>query len=200
MTDSLGIDTSPPVSRIILVRHGPTEWSRDGRHTGRTALPLEEDGKEAAVALRPRLAELGIVEAYSSPLSRALDTCRLAGFGDPVLLDDLMEWDYGEYEGRTTTEIQQERPGWSVFTDRCPGGEGPGEVARRAERVLSRIQLDPDAEGAVVLFSHGHLLRVLAVTYLDLHPRDGRLLTLDTASISVLGFERDRQVLRVWNS
>lgn len=192
--------TAPPVGRIILVRHGSTEWSRSGQHTGRTDIPLDEEGRAAAVELAARLATLDIVTAISSPLSRALDTCRLAGFAEPALSDDLLEWDYGEYEGRTTAEIHKERPGWSIFKDGCPGGESLADVEGRCEAVIDRLSLDPEAPGSVALFAHGHLLRVLGATYLGIGGAVGALLTLDTASVSTLGFERRTRVVRNWNT
>jgi probable phosphoglycerate mutase len=192
--------TSPPVARITLVRHASTEWSRSGRHTSFTDLPLDELGRRQAEALGGRLGRFDVRAVYSSPRRRALDTCLLAGFTEPVVLADLAEWDYGDYEGLTTAEIRAERPGWSIFEDGCPGGEDAKQVARRCERALAAIPLDPSGEGTALVFAHSHLLRVFAVTYLGLEPVHGRLVALDTGSVSVLGFDRQGRVLRLWNS
>ncbi len=192
--------TTLPVSRIILVRHGSTEWSRDGRHTGRTDLPLDDEGRRDARCLAGRLEPLGITAVRSSPLARARETCTLAGFPCAELDPALVEWDYGEYEGLTTVEIQRRRPDWSLFRDGCPGGESIGDVTRRCEGLLDSLPLEPGSAGAAALFAHGHLLRVLAASYLGLGADGGALLSLDTASVSVLGFERRQRVLCRWNT
>jgi broad specificity phosphatase PhoE len=192
-------NTTPLVGRIILVRHGPTAWSRSGQHTSHTDLPLDEEGRHAALGLARRLAALGIIFALTSPLRRAHETARLAGFPDAHVCGDLVEWDYGQYEGRTTLDIQRERPGWSIFRDGCPGGEDVSAVERRCQRVLDALNVDPEAEGAVALFAHGHLLRVLGASYLGLGGAAGEKLALDTASVSILGFERQTPILRAWN-
>ncbi len=184
-------------AEVFLVRHGSTEWSRSGRHTGRTDVPLDPDGIGEAEHLGTRLhgERFGLV--LSSPLSRALETCRLAGFGDRAeRRDDLMEWDYGEYEGITTAEIRERRPGWSLFDDGCPRGEDAEQVGARADRILAEIAA---VDGNAALFAHGHVLRVLAARWLGLAPRDGRLFALSTASISVLGHERETKVISLWN-
>jgi broad specificity phosphatase PhoE len=183
---------------IVLARHGETEWSRDGRHTGRTDIPLTENGRRQARALGRALAEWRFERVVSSPLERALDTCRLAGLGDAVeTSDDLLEWDYGEYEGVATPQIRESRPGWYLWRDGCPGGEQPQDVGRRADRVIAAVA---DCEGDVALFAHGHVLRVIAARWLGLGPEAGALLALGTATISVLGYEREARVVRRWNA
>lgn len=185
--------------RLVLVRHGATAWSRSGRHTGRTDLPLDEGGQAQAVALGDRLRSMGIDRVVTSPLERARATCELAGFGGmAATVDDLVEWDYGDYEGRTTEEIRAERPGWQLFRDGCPGGEDAAEVGARADAVLARVAAAPTGS-TVALFGHGHLLRVLAARWLTLGPVGGRLLALDPGSVSVLGHERETRVVRCWN-
>lgn len=183
--------------RIWLVRHGETEWARLGRHTGHTDIPLTEAGRLQALALGPRLAGLPFTTVLSSPLSRALDTARLAGFADRVQLDpDLREWDYGADEGRTTPEIRAERPGWSVWTDGVPDGEPIEAVGARVDRVIERARaLDGDS----LCFAHGHVLRVLTARWLGLAPAAGALFALGTATISILGWERETPVISRWN-
>ena len=182
---------------IWLVRHGETEWSRSGKHTGRTDLPLTEAGRRRAADLAPPLAARAFSAVFSSPLLRASETCRLAGLGDDVkILDDLAEWDYGAFEGRTTNEIRLEVPDWSIWTSPVPRGESIGQVAERAQQVIAKVAA---MQGSVALFSHGHLLRILAACWLQLPPQAGRLLALDTGSISVLGYERATRVIRSWN-
>jgi probable phosphoglycerate mutase len=179
------------------VRHGETEWSRTGRHTGRTDVPLDETGRWQAEVLGARLAGRDFALVLASPLSRALDTCRLAGLGGRAQIrDDLIEWDYGAYEGRTTDEIRRERSGWSLWADGVVGGETAEQVGARADRVLAGLD---GAGGDAVVFSHGHFLRVLAVRYLGLPPTDGRRLALDPATISVLGHEHEWRAIRHWN-
>jgi broad specificity phosphatase PhoE len=186
------------VSEIVLVRHGETEWSKAGKHTGRTDVPLTDRGREEAEAVGAALRDRQFERVLTSPLSRAADTCRLAGFGDVAeLRDELMEWDYGAYEGRTTAEIRQERPGWSLWRDGVPEGETAADVGARADRVIAELRgLDGDA----LLFAHGHLLRVLTARWLGLEPIEGRLFALDSGTISLLGFERETPVIRVWNA
>jgi broad specificity phosphatase PhoE len=184
---------------VYLARHGETAWSLSGQHTGRTDLPLTEHGERNARALGERLRGLRPAKVFTSPLQRAMRTCELAGFGDAAERDpDLMEWDYGEYEGRRTVEIHAERPGWLLFRDGCPGGEAPNEVGSRADRVIKRVRAVP---GDVVLFSSGHFLRVLAARWLGLDAGGGRYFLLGTASLSALGYEHDRSepALRLWN-
>jgi broad specificity phosphatase PhoE len=183
---------------IVLARHGETEWSRDGRHTGRTDIPLTGNGRRQAQLLGEALAEWSFRRVLSSPLERALETCRLAGTGDSVeTTDDLLEWDYGEYEGITTPEIRERRPDWYLWRDGCPGGEQPEDVGRRADRVIAEVAA---TDGDVVLFAHGHVLRVIAARWLGLGPEAGALLALSTATISVLGYERETRVVRRWNA
>jgi broad specificity phosphatase PhoE len=185
------------VTEIILVRHGETEWSKAGKHTGRTDIPLTDLGREEAAAVRAALRERQFERVLSSPLARAADTCRLAGFGDVAeYRDELMEWDYGAYEGRTTPEIREERPGWSLWRDGVPQGETAADVGARADRVIAELRgLDGDA----LVFAHGHLLRVFATRWIGLEPAAGRLFALDSATISILGYEREARVIRVWN-
>ena len=181
---------------IVLVRHGETEWSRDGRHTGRTDLPLTENGRRQAELLRGALAEWGFAQVLSSPLQRALETCRLAGLRDSAqTTDDLRAWDYGEYEGITTAQIRESRPDWYLWRDGCPGGEQAVDVGRRVDRVIASL-----GEGDVALFAHGHVLRVLAARWIGLEPEAGALLALGTGTLSVLGYERETRVVRRWNS
>jgi len=183
---------------VVLVRHGETEWSASGRHTSFTDLPLTARGRDEARSLRARLATWDFSVVLMSPRQRARDTCDLAGVAAHALVDDdLAEWDYGDYEGRTTAEIRQHDPGWTIFTEDPPGGESAAEVSERADRVLARAL---DADGPVALFSHGHFLRVLGARWIDLPAVDGRLLGLDTATLCVLGHEHDARVIRVWNS
>jgi probable phosphoglycerate mutase len=182
---------------IWLIRHGETEWSRSGAHTGLTDLPLTDAGRENAAAVGRWLAGRKFALVLTSPLARARETCRLAGYGDSAQVDpNLCEWDYGDYEGRTTEAIRQGNPGWSLWADGPLHGETAGEVGARAERVLARV-LQP--EGCVALFAPGHILRILTARWLGLPPDCGRLFALSTASVSVLGYERDTHVIAKWN-
>lgn len=189
---------------LIVVRHGETEWSRDGRHTGRTDIPLTDKGEASAATLKPALARRGIVATFSSPAQRARRTAELAGLPDISVDPDLWEWDYGGYEGRTTKDIQAGRPGWYLWRDGViPGDAGhPGEtiqqVGERADRVLARVR-PLLAQGNVALVAHGHILRVLTARYLGLEPDGGRLFKLDTGTISALGTEHDEPVIDSWN-
>jgi broad specificity phosphatase PhoE len=183
---------------ILLARHGETEWSRDRRHTGRTDIPLTETGRREAAMLRDSLSDRSFGRVLSSPLSRALDTCRGAGLGgDAEVSDDLCEWDYGEYEGIITAEIRRGRPGWSLWRDGCPGGETAADVGRRADRVIASLA---GLEGDAALFAHGHVLRVLTARWLGLGPEAGALFKLDTATLSALGYERETRVITRWNA
>jgi probable phosphoglycerate mutase len=183
--------------RIWLVRHGATEWARLGRHTGHTDIPLTEAGRLQALTLGPRLAGLAFASVLSSPLSRALDTARLAGFADRVHLDpDLREWDYGADEGRTTPEIRAERPGWTVWTDGVRDGEAIEAVGARVDRVIERARA---LDGDTLCFAHGHVLRVLTARWLGLAPSAGAFFALGTATISILGWERETPVISRWN-
>lgn len=183
--------------RLWLVRHGETEWARLGRHTGRTDVPLTEAGRVQARAIADRLAGVRFSRVLSSPLSRALETARLAGYGDVVEVEpDLAEWDYGAYEGRTTPEIRQTVRGWTIWEQGPRGGETAADVTARVDLVLSALD---HAEGNVALFAHGHVLRVLAARWLGLPASEGRRFALGTATVSVLGWEREARVVERWN-
>jgi probable phosphoglycerate mutase len=182
---------------IWLIRHGETAWSLSGAHTGRTDIPLTEAGRSAAQAIGRKLGGRSFALVLTSPLERARETCRLAGYAAMARVDScLREWDYGDYEGRTTAEIRTQRPDWNLWSDGVPNGETVEEVAARAEGVIARSVA---VAGDVALFAHGHLLRILAARWLDLPPTDGRLYALGTASVSTLGYERDTRVLTRWN-
>lgn len=184
--------------QVWLLRHGETEWSADLRHTGRTDVALTPAGVLQAKQLARALAGHTFALVLTSPLSRASETCRLAGYGDQAVVDDdLLEWDYGEYEGRTTVDIRRDNPGWTIWTGDPPGGESAEQVALRTKRVIDCVLT---ADGDAALFAHAHLLRILATTWLGLAPADGRLLALDTATLSVLGFEDETRVVRQWNA
>ncbi len=186
-----------PGPEIVLVRHGETLWSRSGKHTGRTDIPLTEEGRGQSERVGDTLRGRQFVLVLSSPLQRAAETCRLAGLGDvAVLREELMEWDYGAYEGRTTPEIRTDVPGWSLWRDGVPGGETAADVGRRVDGVIAELAA---VDGDVALFAHGHVLRVLAARWLGLPPADGRLFALDPATISILGHERETPVIRRWN-
>ena len=183
---------------LVLLRHGETEWSRDGLHTGRTDIPLTDEGRRQAERLRDGLGEWSFTRVLASPLRRALDTCRLAGFGDRAEPSDaLLEWDYGEYEGLTTPEIRERRPGWYLWSDGCPGGESTTDVGSRVDPLVSELK---ESEGSVAVFAHGHVLRVLAARWVELPPEAGARLWLATATMSVLGFERETAAIRRWNA
>ncbi len=185
------------LSQVVLVRHGETAWSRSGRHTSLTDVALTPAGREAAARLARRLSEHTFATVLTSPLQRAAETCTLAGFGGRCeRCDDLVEWGYGSYEGRTTSEIRMENPGWSLWRDGAPGGETPEQVGARADRVLERVR---NLDGDALLFAHGHLLRVLAARWLGFPPADGRCLLLSSAGVSRLGYEREQPVLASWN-
>jgi len=187
---------------IWLVRHGETEWSRSGAHTGRTDIPLTAAGRESAAALGRYLAGRQFSLVLTSPLERARETCRLAGFGDAARIEpDLREWDYGEFEGRTTPGIQKEFPGWSLWVSGVRNGETIDQVAARADAVIARslaVEAN-DAEADVALFAHGHILRILAARWLGLAADAGRLFALGTATLSSLGYERETRVITRWN-
>lgn len=183
---------------IWLVRHGETAWAAAGRHTGRTDISLTETGVLQGKALEPRLADHPFALVLASPLKRAAETCRLAGYGERAeSSDELLEWDYGLYEGRTTTDIRTEKPGWSIWTDDPPGGESLAQVARRADMVIARVAA---MDGDSLIFAHAHILRVLAARWLGLSPDAGRLLALNTASLSILGHEHENRVIIIWNN
>jgi broad specificity phosphatase PhoE len=185
--------------RIYLARHGETEWSLTGKHTGRSDIPLTSRGEANACQLAQRLARLSFAQVFTSPLSRARRTCELAGFQAQAVVDpELVEWDYGEYEGRRTADIRLERPDWYLFRDGCPGGETLNAIGERADRVIGRLR---PALGDVLLFSHGHFLRILTARWLGLPAADGRLFALGTASLSAVGYEHatDDPAILLWN-
>lgn len=187
-----------PTVRLWHVRHGETEWSASGQHTGRTDLSLLAAGEVRAKEIGRLLNRQRFGLVLTSPFQRALETCRLAGYGDAAAVEpNLREWDYGEYEGRTTAEIQAERSGWSLWRDGAPGGETIEEVAVRAEAVIDRALA---ASGESLLFAHGHILRILACCWLGLPPRAGQLFALGTASVGLLGYEHDTRVITRWNT
>ena len=190
-------DTFPVV---YVARHGETAWSLTGQHTGLTDLPLTEHGEHVAGRLKERLQGMTFAEVLTSPLQRARRTCELAGFGDVAEVDrDLVEWNYGDYEGRRTVDIRKERPDWQLFRDGCPGGKSPKDITLRADRVVRRVRL---VEGNVLIFSSGHFLRVFATRWIGLDPSlHAGLFMLSTASLSALGYESDRSksVIRFWN-
>ena len=184
-------------AEIVLVRHAETEWSRAGRHTGRTDLPLTEEGRAAARGLASRLQRERFELVLTSPLRRARETCELAGMGSAAQVrEDLVEWDYGEYEGLTTAEIQAERPGWSLWRDGCPGGESAPQVGARADRVIAEVR---NAPGAAAVFSHGHMLRVLGARWIELEAAGGAHLGLAAGALCVLGHEHGAAILATWN-
>jgi broad specificity phosphatase PhoE len=190
---------STPLQIVYLARHGETAWSLSGQHTGLTDLPLTDHGKDNAVRLGQRLKRLTFAKVFTSPLQRASLTAKLAGFGDVAEVDpDLVEWNYGEYEGLTSKQIYAQRPDWELFHDGCPGGESPDQVAARADRVISRARA---INGNVLLFSSGHFLRMLGACWLGLPALGGRYFLLSTASLSLLGYEHNlsEPVVRLWN-
>jgi broad specificity phosphatase PhoE len=187
-------------SSAYIIRHGDTAWSKSGRHTGRTEIPLSEEGEQRASWLAPRLSAVKFTQVLSSPRQRARMTCALSGLGAEAALDpDLAEWDYGDYEGLTSAEILMLRPGWNLFRDGCPGGESPEQVSARADRLVSRVRA---WQGDVALFSHGHFGRVIATRWVGLPVGDGEFLLLDPASISILAYEHGNPaapVIALWN-
>ena len=190
---------SDSLPEIYLARHGETAWTLTHQHTGRTDIPLTERGERNARSLGQRLRGLTFGKVLTSSLVRATRTAELAGFGGVALADpDLMEWDYGRYDGKTTAEIRNENPDWSLFRDGCPGGETVAAVGARADRVIARLR---NLDGRVLLFGHSHFFRVLAARWLGQFPADGRLYFLGTASLSILGYEHslDEPVVRLWN-
>jgi broad specificity phosphatase PhoE len=182
---------------IVLVRHGETEWTRTGQHTGKTDIPLTDQGRREAETLGARLRGRQFALILTSPLSRAVETCRLAALPGPVEIDpDLVEWDYGDYEGRPTQEIRQQRPGWFLWRDGVPNGETVEQVGVRADRVLARLHT---VDGDVALFAHGHILRILTSRWLGLPPDAGRLFALSPATLSALAWEHETPVIQRWN-
>lgn len=184
--------------QVFLVRHGETEWTLTGQHTGHTDVPLTDRGRKEAQRLSDELGDQEFAAVYSSPLSRALETCRLAGLGEQCETDqDLMEWDYGEYEGLTTAEIRGRKPNWSLWLDGAAGGESAADVGVRIDRLVKEIK---EVDGAVAVFGHGHALRVFGARWVGLAPVDGRLLYLSPSTVSVLGYERATAVIHCWNA
>jgi broad specificity phosphatase PhoE len=183
--------------RCVVIRHGETEWSRSGRHTGRTDLALLPEGEEQARTLGPSLTGYRFTTVLTSPLIRARETCRLAGLGtEAVVVPDLAEWDYGSYEGLTTPEIRQDRPGWNLFDDGAPGGECAADVGRRVDRVIELVRAAP---GDVACVAHGHVLRVMAARWVELEPTAARYFTLGPAARGELDWEREQPVISAWN-
>jgi probable phosphoglycerate mutase len=188
----------PRLGEVVLVRHAETEWTLDGRHTGRTDIPLTDRGREAARALAPRLEPWQFALVLTSPSRRARETCELAGLAAAAeVRDDLLEWDYGEYEGLTTAEILARRPGWNMWRDGCPDGESASEVGVRADRVIAELRA---ADGPAAVFSHGHMLRVLGARWVELGPAQGARLALSPGALSLLGHEHEASVLGGWNT
>ena len=189
---------SNPEQKIYLLRHGETEWSLNGRHTGVTDIPLTENGRRIARLLQPILAREKFNLVLTSPLQRARETCELAGLGSLATVDrDLVEWNYGEYEGLTTEQIRQTKPNWSVFRDGCPGGESPLEIGARADRVVANVRA---VDGNVALFAHGHIFRVVAARWINLAASSGEHFLLDTATLNVLGYYREAPAFKIWNA
>ncbi len=204
MSDSTpeGASTPPTTEtapgEAVLIRHGETEWSLSGQHTGRTDIPLTENGRRLARRLEPVLARMTFSHVLSSPLQRASETCRLAGLADRMQIEpDLFEWDYGAYEGLSPEEIHREVPDWLIFRDGCPGGESPGQVAERVDRVIRRVRQSP---GRVALFAHGHILRTLGARWIGLSVEGGSHFLLDTSTITILSYYRGIPALRCWNA
>lgn len=183
---------------LFCIRHGETEWSLSGQHTGVTDIPLTDNGRELAKRLRTPLSRFSFSMVMVSPLKRALETCALAGLAnDAVIEADLMEWNYGDFEGLKSTEIRADRPAWIVFRDGCPNGESPEDVGTRVDRIIgSALAVDGD----VALFAHGHILRTLAARWIGLPPQGGMHFLLDTGSLCVLGFYRDQRAIKIWNA
>ncbi len=192
----MSISTNHPL--LYVVRHGATEWSRSGQHTGRTDLPLLAEGEDQARATGSLLANIDFSLVLCSPLQRAQRTCELAGLLDRAVIDtDLQEWDYGDYEGVTTTTIRESVPGWTVWSGTCPNGEAIEQVSKRADRVIERVR---NESGNVIVFAHGHILRILTARWCELDPVEGQRFILDPATLSILGWERETPAVRQWNS
>ena len=192
----MSISTNHPL--LYVVRHGATEWSRSGQHTGRTDLPLLAEGEDQARATGSLLANIDFSLVLCSPLQRAQRTCELAGLLDRAVIDtDLQEWDYGDYEGVTTATIRETVPGWTVWSGTCPNGETIEQVSKRADRVIERVR---NESGNVIVFAHGHILRILTARWCELDPVEGQRFILDPATLSILGWERETPAVRQWNS
>jgi len=186
------------IQQVYLIRHGETEWSLSGQHTGITDIPLTENGRNVAKQLEPILAKENFTMILTSPLERARKTCELAGLGAHAEIDrDLVEWNYGEYEGLTPKQIDAQAPGWMIFTDGCPGGETPEQAGARADRLVARVR---SVEGDVALFAHGHIFRVFAARWLGLPATAGRHFLLDTATLSILSYYRGIPAVKRWNA
>jgi broad specificity phosphatase PhoE len=198
-TDSFPLVSVPANHPLLyVVRHGATEWSRSGQHTGRTDLPLLPEGEEQARATGSLLANIDFSLVLCSPLQRAQRTCELAGLLDRAVIDtDLQEWDYGDYEGVTTATIRESVPGWTVWSGTCPNGETIEQVSKRADRVIERVR---NESGNAIVFAHGHILRVLTARWCELDPVEGQRFILDPATLSILGWERETPAIRQWNS
>ena len=182
---------------VFAIRHGETAWSLSGQHTGTTDIPLTDNGRRLAERLGPVLAQETFALVLVSPMQRARETCDLAGLGDGAVIDhNLMEWDYGKYEGLTPKQINEVAPGWLIFRDGCPGGEAPEQVGDRVDRVIARVRA---AEGDCAVFAHGHVLRVLGARWLGLPAGAGQHFTLSTGAVSVLGYYHDTPAIRIWN-
>jgi len=184
--------------KVYVIRHGETEWSLSGQHTGITDIPLTENGRKGAKVLQPFLTKQSFVLVLTSPLQRAKETCELSGLGDHAEVEpNLMEWNYGDYEGLTSAQIHETAPGWIVFNDGAPGGETPNQVAVRADRVITRVR---SAKGDVALFAHGHILRALVARWLDLPATAGRNFLLDTGTLNILSYYRGYPAIQTWNA
>jgi len=187
-----------PDQSVCLIRHGETEWSLNGRHTGTTDIPLTEHGRNVARLWKPVATQQTFALVMTSPMQRARETCELTGLGQQAEVDnDLREWNYGEYEGLTTEQIQAQRPSWMIFTDGCPGGESPDEIQARIDRVIKRVLA---VEGDVALFAHGHFLRSFGARWLGLRAQDGRFFLLDPATLSIVSYFREIPVVKRWNA
>ena len=186
------------IPQVFILRHGETEWSLNGKHTGVTDIPLTENGRKVARLLQPVLAKVSFRLVLTSPLQRARETCALAGLGDNATIDsDLMEWNYGEYEGMTPQQIYERAPTWMIFEDGCPCGEKPEDVGTRVDRVITKVR---ETKGNVALFAHGHVLRTLAARWIGMPPDGGMHFLLETGTICILGFYRDARAVSVWNA
>ena len=186
----------PPPRQIYLLRHGETAWSKSGKHTGLTDVPLTENGIEEGKKLGKRLKGHRFAKVFSSPVQRALNTCKLCGYDNPEITDDLLEWDYGDYEGITTSEIQKSHPGWNLFKDGCPNGETFRQITKRADHLLQKLT---QLEGDIALFTSGHISRVICARFLGLDATEGRYFYLSTAALSILSYENGEEVVRLWN-
>jgi len=189
---------SAPDQQIYVIRHGETEWSLSGQHTGVSDIPLTENGRDLAKLLHPVLSKESFALVLTSPLRRAKETCKLSGLGDQAEVDsNLMEWNYGDYEGLTPDEIHKKTPGWLLFTDGAPGGEAPEQVGERADQVIKRVRA---VKGNVALFAHGHIFRVLVARWIDLPPTDGRKFLLNTGTLNILSYYRGYPAVKTWNA